>query len=111
MTERNRSGVWKIALVVLGAIVLFPLLLGSGAMMGAGGFGMLGGGMFLTPILLVALVVYLVYESGNETGNETGSMSSPDAMDTLRERYAKGELTDREYEERLHTLQNDDLGL
>lgn len=103
MTERNRSGVWKIALVVLGAIVLFPLLLGGG-MMGAGGFGMLGGGMFLTPILLVALVVYLVYE----TGNETGSMSSPDAMDTLRERYARGELTDEEYETRLHTLQNDD---
>lgn len=99
MTERNRSGAWKIALVVLGAIVLLPLLLGGGVM-GAGGFGMLGGGMFLTPIILVALVVYLVYE--------TGSMSNPDAIDTLRERYARGELTDEEYETRLHTLQNDD---
>lgn len=105
MTELNRSGVWKIAAVVLGAILLFPLLLGGG-MMGAGGFGMLGGGMFLTPILLVGLIVYLVYQSGNETR----SISSPDAMDTLRERYARGELTDEEYEERMRTLRDDDLG-
>ncbi|WP_135666921.1 SHOCT domain-containing protein [Halorhabdus rudnickae] len=106
MAERNRFETWTLALAVLGAIVLFPLLLGGGGM-AAGGFGMLGGGMFLTPIILVALVVYLVYDSESRTG----STSSPDAMDTLRERYARGELTDEEYETRLGTLQNDDQGL
>lgn len=63
-------------------------------MMGAGGFGMLGRGMFLTPILLVALVVYLVSESGNDMG----SISSPDAMETLHERYARGEIDEEKFE-------------
>lgn len=103
MAERTRSDAWTLALVVLGAIVLFPLLLGGGGMMGAIGFGMLGGGMFLTPIILVGLVVYLVYQ----TGSGTRSMSRPDAMATLRERYARGELTDKEYEARSRTLWDD----
>lgn len=101
MTERNRSGVWKIAAGVLGAIILFPLLFGGG-MMGAGGFGMLGGGMFLVPILLIVLVVYLVSESGNDTG----SRSSPNAMETLQKRYARGEIDEEEFEQRKRILRS-----
>ena len=73
---------------------------GWGGMGGLGGFGMLGGGMFLWPLLLIGLILLLVYGTNRE-----GQSSGPDtALDELRERYARGELSDEEFENRRFSL-------
>lgn len=87
--------------VLLGLIVLVPLLTMGGGMM-AGGIGMFGGGMFFGPLLLIGLVFLIFYG----VVGEAESTTKDDALDTLRDRYARGEITDEEFEERRLTLQN-----
>lgn len=101
MTATNRSSTATIVLLVLGALVVLSLLTMGGGMMGYGGFGTFGGGMFLWPLVLVALVLVLYYAVSNRDGTGT----SDAALATLRERYARGELTDEEFEERRRTLE------
>jgi putative membrane protein len=73
---------------------------GWGGMGGLGGFGMLGGGMFLWPLLLIGLVLLFVYGTNLEE-----SSSGPDsALAELRERYARGEFSDEEFEARRSSL-------
>jgi len=111
-----------ILLIVIGAIVIFPLvfmgfgMMGFGSMMGSGmwGGGMWGGGtmpswMFVVGIvmqllLLAALVGggYLVYRA--VVGSES---DSDQALEELRLAYARGELTDEEYEQRRAKLGRD----
>lgn len=99
MTDRSRSNATTVVLLVVAAIVLLPLLAGGGMM---GGAGMVGGPMFLWPILLIGLIVVLVSELGDRT--ETGD---PDqAMRVLRERYARGELSEEEFTERRRRLRS-----
>ena len=76
-----------------------------GHMMWGGGFGMVGGLMMLlfwgAIIALIVLVVRGVFagsDSGAQSGSKSGSKSDP--ADILRERYAKGEIDDEEYERR-----------
>ena len=67
---------------------------------GMGGLGLFGGGMFLWPLLLVGLVLLLVYRTNREE-----PASGPDtALAELRERYARGELSDEEFESRRRSL-------
>ena len=73
---------------------------GWGGMGGLGGFGMLGGGMFLWPLLLIGLILLFVYGTNREE-----PASGPDtALAELRERYARGELSDEEFENRRASL-------
>jgi putative membrane protein len=67
---------------------------------GMGGLGLFGGGMFLWPLLLVGLVLLLVYRTNRE---EQTSMTDT-ALAELRERYARGELSDEEFESRRSSL-------
>jgi putative membrane protein len=72
----------------------------GGSWGGMGGFGMLGGGMFLWPLLLIGLILLFVYGTNREE-----SASGPDtALAELRERYARGELSDEEFESRRRSL-------
>jgi len=110
-----------ILLIIIGAFVIFPMffmgfgMMGSGPMMG----GMWGGGMWsdgtipgwmfivgiLMQLLFLAALVgggYLIYRV--ITGNES---SSDQALEELRLAYARGELTDEEYEQRRESLQHD----
>lgn len=110
-----------VLLIVIGAFVLFPMLfmgfgiMGFGPMMG----GMWGGGMWgdgtlsgwmfvvgiMMQLLLLAIVVgggYLVYRVVTGSGSE-----SDRALEELRLAYARGELTDDEYEQRRETLKRD----
>jgi putative membrane protein len=77
----------------------------GGGMMGGGwgdmgGLGLFGGGMFLWPFLLVGLVLLLVYR----TNREEQTSKTDTALAELRERYARGELSDEEFETRRSSL-------
>ena len=67
---------------------------------GMGGLGLFGGGMFLWPLLLVGLVLLLVYR----TNREEQTSKTDTALAELRERYARGELSDEEFETRRSSL-------
>ena len=103
MAEASRTSTTTIILLVVAALVVIPLLTMGGGMMG-GGFGMFGGGMFLWPLLLIGLGVLVFYGlSGRGESNASDS-----ALETLRARYARGEITDEEFEERKQTLESKD---
>ncbi|WP_246286394.1 SHOCT domain-containing protein [Natronomonas gomsonensis] len=77
----------------------------DGGMMGGGGWGLFGGGMGLWGLLwmglLIAVPLYLGYALLNRGsgGNEEQSLS------VLRERYARGELSDDEFDRRRKQLE------
>ena len=122
MPENTDNGrLVAIILVIVGALVIFPLLFMGGGMMGYGSMmgGMWGGGMWsdgmmprwlyivgivMQLLFLVALVGggYLVYRA--VTGTKT---DSDPALEELRLAYARGELTEEEYEQRREALQRD----
>lgn len=108
-----------LVLVVLGALVVLPALIMGFGMMGFGsmmggmwGSGMLGAGqapawmVLMSAIMqLVFLVVivgagYLVYRAVTDS-----TSGSDPAMEELRAAYARGDLTDEEYEKRREALQ------
>lgn len=80
-------------------------------MMPGYGYGMGGWGWIfmslgtLAFLGLIALVVWAVLRTSN-SGN-SGARSAPDggsAREILAQRYARGEIDDQEYQQRLHTL-------
>lgn len=76
----------------------------GGGMMG-GGWGVFGGGMGLWGLLwmglLIAVPLYLVYSLLNSDAESNDNRP----LAVLRERYARGELTDEEYEQRRKQLE------
>ncbi|MFB6081278.1 MAG: SHOCT domain-containing protein [Halanaeroarchaeum sp.] len=85
---------------------------GGGGMMGGGyggtamGGGLFGFGGFLWPLLLVGGLLLLGYwfvEGRGEGGSR--ALDRDPALETLRERYARGELSDEEYVERKRRLE------
>ena len=117
-------------LVTLGAVVVFaPAVLSAGGVAGgasgyAGHGGMMGGyggamggygagfGFLgpLVPLLVILLVVGGLVALGQASLSEKGSSlaGSPDAIAELRSAYARGELTEEEFETRLARLRRDD---
>ncbi|WP_311171840.1 SHOCT domain-containing protein [Halobellus ordinarius] len=114
MSSSDRLDPTTILLLILGAFILLPLLmmgLGFGGMMGYGGmmgqYGGTGGwwpfvGMLFPLVLLLVLVGggYLVFRRISETQADQDS-----AMEELRMAYARGDLTDEEFESRRETLE------
>ncbi|WP_340099512.1 SHOCT domain-containing protein [Salinibaculum salinum] len=81
--------------------MIWSLLLQMGG--GAGGWGPF---VFLGPLvglLLVGTVVYLLLRAVGGTSS-TSTARTSDAMETLRKRYARGEIDDEEFEERARKL-------
>lgn len=79
---------------------------GSGGMMGGGGgWGMAGSGLlglgFLWPLLLVGLAIAVGYVIVTRSAGTRDDR----ALEVLRERYARGELSDEEYASRREALQ------
>ncbi|WP_049987149.1 SHOCT domain-containing protein [Halobellus rufus] len=112
MTEQRtsiRTTGLKIGLLALSALIGASgtvVAQGGGGMMGSGwgsmgGFGVFPGGMFLGPVLLIGLILALVY--GVSRGTESEQRDT--ALSKLRERYARGEITDEEFEERRRRLE------
>ena len=104
-----------VVLVIIGALVILPIFFMSFGMMG----GMWGGGMWgdgtvpdwvfgvgiVMRILFLAALIgggYLIYRA--VAGSESGS---DQALEELRLAYARGELTDDEYEQRREALERD----
>ena len=71
--------------------------------MGSGfGTGFPGLGMILVWVLIIGLVVVLVRAI---VGGSSGSGGDKRARQVLDERFARGEIDQREYEERRHMLE------
>lgn len=113
-TARTSDGLLGIVVIVLGVLLLFPLLMMVFAMpmMGTMGWdgGMMNGfsplwgvGMLLVWLVVLLAIGYAVYRV--LVGRvETESAGDP-ALEELRLAYARGDLTDEEFEERRQTLQ------
>lgn len=76
-----------------------------------GGVGMLGFGGFLFMVAWWAVVIYAVVWVIRQIGGgcgmrHHGGAHRPSALDILKERYAKGEIDKREFEEKKKDLTN-----
>ncbi|WP_336022692.1 SHOCT domain-containing protein [Halobellus salinisoli] len=114
MASSNQLDTTTILLLILGAFILLPLLtmgMGFGGMMGYGGmmgqYGSTGGwwpviGMLVPLVFLVVLLGggFLLFRRVSET-----QTSHNPAMEELRLAYARGDLTDEEFESRRNKLE------
>ncbi len=117
--QRSSDGLLRVVVIVLGLLVLFPLLMMVFAMpmMGMMGWwwgdGMAGGlsplwglGMMLVWLVVLLGIGYLLYR-GLVGGMQAGAISDP-AVEELRLAYARGDLSDEEFEERRAKLKQDE---
>lgn len=65
--------------------------------------------MFILLLFVVLAVGLVVYFMRKPTSTEGGSRSTSNAMDLLKERYARGEISTEEYRERLQELEGHKL--
>jgi putative membrane protein len=70
-------------------------------MFGNYGWGMMGGwgGMLMMAVFWIALVLLIVWVVRAVIGSSTGSGSSSTARSILDTRYARGEITRKEYDQ------------
>lgn len=96
---------------------------GTNSGMGSGGWGSFGGLGLIWPLLLLGLLAVLIYglvggisgtreERSREKGTSqvrevVPARESDRALAELRERYARGELSDEEFENRRRTLRTE----
>ena len=71
------------------------------------GFGLGGGFMWIFWIVLIILVVWLAKTGfGSNPGSRSSGTDSPSALEILKQRYARGEINQEEYEtKRKHLLE------
>ncbi|EMA65417.1 hypothetical protein C470_00315 [Halorubrum distributum JCM 13561] len=120
-TNSDDTRLVTLLLVIIGAVFIVPLffmgfgMMGLGPMMGGmwgghmWGDGTMPGWMFIVGIVMQLLFLaalvgggYLIYRT------VTGDASDSDqALEELRLAYARGELTDEEYEQRREALERD----
>lgn len=118
-TERTSDDLLRIVLIVLAVIVLFPLLMMMLAMpmmgmMGwwwggsmAGGLSSLWGiGMMLVWLVVLVGIGYLLYR-GLVVGVGS-SLTGDRALEELRVAYARGDLSEEEFEERRANLRREE---
>lgn len=94
--------------VAVGTVAAHPSGTADGGWMGGwgSGWGMFGGWGFLWLLLLIGLVAFGVYLAGTAGTDRDSTREQPDrALAELRERYARGEIDDEEFEERRQRLQ------
>lgn len=118
-TQRTNDGLLRIVVIVLGILVLFPVLMMVFAipMMGMTGWGwsdgMAGGlsplwglGMMLVWLVVLLGIGYLLYR-GLAGGMRPGTVSDP-ALEELRLAYARGDLSEEEFENRRAKLRTEE---
>jgi putative membrane protein len=100
MTDANRLVGMPAALMVAPVVAHAQPAQGWGHMQG---WGMMWGGgwmMLLFWIAVIAVAVMLFRRYGRASG-----LNRPDALDVLRERYARGEIDEAEFEARRRVLE------
>ncbi|WP_435073733.1 SHOCT domain-containing protein [Halorubrum sp. HHNYT27] len=117
-TARTSGGLLRVGVIVLGVLLLFPILMMVFAMLMMGMMGWWDGGMMngFSPLwgvgmLLAWLVVLLAigYAIYRVLDGQVAPESGADpALEELRLAYARGDLTDEEFEERRQDLQQDE---
>jgi len=103
MPEKKRDLIWLFIVIVV-LIGILPVLMRvslygytSGMMMGMMGFGW--GFMFLIPLaflVLIALGAYYLITEFTKTGSASPG-SGKGALEILKERYARGQITREQY--------------
>ncbi|MTI48529.1 SHOCT domain-containing protein [Sporosalibacterium faouarense] len=68
------------------------------------GFGMMGGGFI--SLLIIGLIIYLFVRDSNINTRDRYHHRSNNALDILKERYAKGEISEEEYERKKNILRD-----
>lgn len=91
------------ALGLVAAPVLADSYEGFGHMMWGGGFGMFGG---LMMVAFWAFIIGLIVLAVRGFSNRPGTGNGQTATDILRERYARGEIDENEFERRLERLES-----
>ena len=86
-----------------GLASLVPLTAGSHGAGAIGGPFMFAPFGFLLVLLLVGTVGYLVFKS-TRSGTDASETSADKALETLRRRYANGEIDDEEFQMRKERL-------
>lgn len=108
------DSVTRTLLIVIAAVLLFPFLMMALAMpmMGLWGWGHMWNGtgtswmwivMSIVPLLVIIGVAYLVYSGLRQTGTEP----SDAALEELRVAYARGDLSDEEFQKRRERLERE----
>jgi putative membrane protein len=118
-TARTSDGLLRIVVIVLGVLLLFPLLMMVFAMpmMGMMGWWWGGGmmnrfsplwgiGMLLIWLVILLAIGYAIYRV--LVGQVALGSGADPALEELRMAYARGDLTDEEFEERRHKLQQEE---
>lgn len=111
----------KAILIAGGAILLLFVLLsfagrysgwyGGGGMMGSGYWGGLSGGwlmvipMLLIPFLVIWAIVALA-RGDSWSGDRSAVMHGESALELLRRRYARGDISKQEFEEKRRGLES-----
>lgn len=120
-TDTRDTRLATIVLIAIGALVVLPMafmgfgMMGFGPMMGGmWGHGMWDGGttpgwlplvavllqlLFVAAVVVVGYLVYRAIAGGDDTDR---------ALEELRLAYARGDLTDEEYEQRRDALERDE---
>lgn len=115
---RVRRGIARIAVLAVGLLATIGTASaqhGGGGMMGGGGyggFGIPGFGLVFWVLLGLGVVGLFAYaRDGRRSRPDTAAGAGPGqehtdrALETLRERYASGDLTDEEFERRRAELE------
>lgn len=114
--SRNVKTALIISGIAIALLIAVPLILGAVSGWQSGGWGMMGsgmmggfGGMWLMPIfgilfigLIIWAIVALVGGSTESRGPDSSKVNS--ALEVLKNRYAKGEISKEEYDEKRKDL-------
>lgn len=93
------------AMFLVGATVSGAAQAHSGAGGSMGGWGAGGGWLLWSLPVLVLFALAVSWARGQEEATTTHTEDGDRALDTLRARYARGELSDEEFERRRRKLQ------
>lgn len=123
MAQHSSDGLLRLVVIVVAVVILLPVLMMAlfmplmwgmggwgGGMMGdwsgttMGGWGVVNGVMMLAWLLVLLGVGYLAYRGFLQPATETTDA----ALEELRMQYARGELTDEEFEERQERLRGEE---
>lgn len=91
-----------IPLVIMGVLMPLIVLVKGGQMMGAvGGLGMV---VPIVPLTILVALAYILYTYSG--GSDEGRQKTGSSLEELRSAYARGDLSDEEFENRRDRLRS-----